>query len=44
LSKERNGGVEVLFELLGWLVPLCVEDEDEEMCEIVEESAGEHLV
>lgn len=44
LSEERDGGVEVLLELLGWFVPFCVEDEDEEMGEIVEEGAGEDFV
>lgn len=44
LAKERDGLDEVFLEFAGRLVPLCVEDKDEEFAEVVEEGAIDNLV
>ena len=44
LAKERDGLDEVFLEFAGRLVPLCVEDKDEEFAEVVEEGAIDDLV
>lgn len=44
ISKDGDGGLEVVFELQGLMVCLGVEGEDEEGAEIVEECPSQHLV
>ena len=44
LSKERYRGDKIVFELPRRLVPVGVEDEDEEVPKIVEKGPGEFLI
>lgn len=44
LSEEGDGGQEVVLKLERGLVPLGIEDEDQEVSKIVEMGTGEHLI
>lgn len=44
LSEEGDGGQKIVLELKGGLVPLGIEDEDQEVSKVVEMGAGKHLI
>jgi hypothetical protein len=44
LSEEGYGGGKVVLELQRGLIPVGVEEENQQLAEIVEERASEHLV